>query len=368
MARASSKTTKRPFDSIESVVKAIRLGEMVIVTDDADRENEGDLVMAAEKVTAEAINFMALHGRGLICVPTTSARLKELGISRMVHDNRESHKTDFMVSVDAREEISTGISAHDRARTIWVMSDPNSSPKDLVQPGHVFPLQAQSGGVLRRAGHTEAAVDLAKLAGLSPVGVICEILNKDGTMARLSQLDQFRRRHRLKMCSIRDLIAYRRVREKLIEEVEVIDLPTPYGKFKLHCYRSLIDDRQHFALTLGNLKADRPVLVRVQAECIASDIFHSNIFGKADHLESAFRMIQREKSGVLIYMRHGELRSPMDSTNRVHKDDHLRNYGLGAQILVNLGVKKIRLLAVKPKTVVGLEGYGLKIVEQVPLK
>ncbi len=367
MARAQSKKSSKPsFDSIESVVEAIRGGEMVIVTDDANRENEGDLVMAAEKVTAEGINFMAHHGRGLICVPTTSTRLQELGITRMVDENRESQKTDFMVSVDAREGITTGISAHDRARTIWVMADRNSVAKDLVQPGHVFPLQAKPGGVLRRAGHTEAAMDLARLAGLSPVGVICEILNKDGTMARLPGLLQFRRQHSLRMCSIRDLIAYRRVREKLVEPIEKADLPTPYGKFRLHCYRSLVDDRQHFALVLGKLHPERPVLVRVQAECVASDVFNSTLFGKRNLLTDAFKAIAKKGNGILLYMRH-EGWGPMKDPNHRTKAPHLREYGLGAQILVDLGVKQIRLLTNKPKTVVGLEGYGLKIVEQIPL-
>ncbi len=356
------------FDSIESVVDAIRQGQMVIVTDDADRENEGDLVMAAEKVTAEAINFMAQHGRGLICVPTTAARLHELGITRMVMENRESQKTDFMVSVDARQGITTGISAHDRARTIWVIADRSSGARDLVQPGHVFPLQSKPGGVLRRAGHTEAAVDLAHLAGLAPAGVICEILHRDGTMARLPELRKFRRKHRLKMCSIRDLIAYRRVREKLIELIEVVEMPTPHGKFKLHCYRSLVDDRQHFALVMGRVNAGKPVLVRVQAECVASDVFHSPMFGPKDLLREAFEAIADEGSGVLLYMRHEGWGPVMrDATGKV-KAPHLREYGLGAQILVDLGVQQIRLLTNKPKTVVGLEGYGLKIVDQVPLR
>jgi 3,4-dihydroxy 2-butanone 4-phosphate synthase / GTP cyclohydrolase II len=357
------------FDSIESVIDSIRQGKMVIVTDDEDRENEGDLVMAAERVTAEAINFMAQHGRGLICVPTTAARLQELGISRMVAENRESQKTDFMVSVDARQGITTGISAHDRARTIWVMADRNSAPEDLVQPGHVFPLQAKSGGVLRRAGHTEAAVDLARLAGLEPAGVICEILNRDGTMARLPQLLKFRKKHQLRMCNIRDLIAYRRVRERLVELVEVVDLPTPYGKFRLHNYRSLLDDRQHFALVLGKLSAKEPILVRVQAECVATDVFRSTLFGKHDLLRSAFQAIAKEGKGVLLYMRHEGWGPTMEDSTKEHvKDPHLREYGLGAQILVDLGVKQIKLLSNKPKTVVGLEGYGLAIVKQVALK
>jgi len=363
--RPSSGTT---FDSIESVIDEIRLGRMVIVTDDASRENEGDLVMAAEKVTAEAINFMALHGRGLVCAPTTADRLRELGITRMVAENRESQKTDFMVSVDAREGITTGISAHDRARTIWVMADPHASTHDLVQPGHVFPLQAKPGGVLQRAGHTEAAVDLARLAGLTPTGVICEILNRNGTMARLAQLTGFRRKHRLKMCSIRDLIAYRRVREKLVEHLEETDLPTPFGVFRIHSYRSLLDERQHFALVLGKLRMTRPALVRVQAECVAADVFRSSLFGKPDLIDRSLQAIAREGGGVLVYMRHkgwGPMKEPKADTQSL---PHLREYGLGAQILVDLGIQKIRLLVSQPKTVVGLEGYGLQIVEQVRLE
>jgi len=368
MPRTAPKpTTKEKFDTIESVVDAIRQGQMVIVTDDTDRENEGDLIMAAEKVTADAINFMAQYGRGLICVPTTEQRLRQLGISRMVSENREAQRTDFMVSVDAREGITTGISAHDRARTIWIMANQNSQPEDLVQPGHIFPLQARLGGVLQRAGHTEAAVDLTHLAGLSPAGVICEIMNNDGTMARLPELLKFRKRHRLKMCNIRDLIAYRRVREKLVELKEVADLPTPYGKFKLHSYRSLTDERQHFALVLGKINSKKPILVRVHAECVASDVFHSNLFGKNDLLKESFEAISEEGSGILLYMRHEGWGPVMVDKKGKEKAPHLREYGLGAQILVDLGIQKIRLLTNKPKTVVGLEGYGLTIVEQVPL-
>ena len=366
----SSHTTAQAasFDSIEAAIEAIRRGEMVILTDDADRENEGDLVMAAEKVTAEAINFMARHGRGLICLPTTSDRLRELGITRMVADNQEAQKTDFMVSVDAREGITTGISAHDRARTIWVIADRASTASDLAQPGHVFPLQAKPGGVLQRAGHTEAAVDLARLAGLSPAGVICEILNQNGTMARLPQLLAFRRRHRLKMCSIRDLIAYRRVRERLVERLEVVDLPTPYGRFRLHAYRSLLDDRQHFALVLGKPKPGQPVLVRVHAECVVADVFHSDLFGRDNIVGASLQAIAKVRCGIFLYMRHEGWGPVMvDPSGRV-KAPHLREYGLGAQILTDLGVSKLRLLTNTRKTIVGLEGYGLKIVEQVSLR
>jgi 3,4-dihydroxy 2-butanone 4-phosphate synthase/GTP cyclohydrolase II len=356
------------FDSIESVIDSVRRGEMVIVTDDEDRENEGDLVMAADKVNAESINFMTQYGRGLICVPASGDRLRQLGISRMVVENRESHKTDFMVSVDAYSGITTGISAHDRARTIWVMADRESTAQDLVQPGHVFPLQAKPGGVLQRAGHTEAAVDLATLAGLAPVGVICEILNADGTMARLSQLMEFKSRHRLKICNIRDLIAYRRVREKLVEKVEEADMPTPYGKFRLHCYQSLLDRRRHFALVMGKQNFRKPTLVRVHAECVASDVFHSNLFGGDDLVSDALAAIAGEGQGILLYMRHEGWGPVMIDKEGKMRDFHLREYGLGAQILVDLGVREIRLLTNKPKTIIGLEGYGLKVVEYRKLR
>lgn len=366
MLRLNRSSRFSDFDSVEDVTAAIRRGQMVIVTDDASRENEGDLVMAGEKVSARAINFMTLYGRGLICVPTTRERLQQLGIARMVVENRETHQTDFMVSVDARQGITTGISAHDRAKTIRVIADPRSRARDLVQPGHMFPLQAKLGGVLRRAGHTEAAVDLATLAGLSPVGIICEILHKDGTMARLPELIRFRRRHCLKMCSIRDLIAWRRVREKLVESVGIADLPTPHGLFRIHSYRSLMDHRQHFALVLGKQRPDQPVLVRMQAECVAADVFHSTLFGMDDLVGESLRAIAREGSGILVYMRHDGW-GPVKMNGR-HGAPHLRDYGLGAQILVDLGVRQIRLLTNKPKTVVGLDAYGLNIVEQVPLR
>ncbi|MCX7916391.1 MAG: 3,4-dihydroxy-2-butanone-4-phosphate synthase, partial [Verrucomicrobiae bacterium] len=263
---SDSVTTEFRFDSVEDCVEEIRQGRMIILTDDEQRENEGDLVMAAEKVTPEAINFMTKYGRGLICVPTTARRLAALGIERMVAHNRESFQTDFMVSVDAREGITTGISAHDRARTIRVLADPHARPSDLVSPGHVFPLQAKEGGVLRRAGHTEASVDLVRLAGLYPVAVICEILNEDGTMARLPELFRFRERFNLRIGTIRDLIEYRRRREKLVQREQEVALPTQFGDFRLHLYRSLVDDRQHVALTYGEVRGQENVLVRVHSE------------------------------------------------------------------------------------------------------
>src|SRR5256712_738219 len=263
-------------NSIESVIADLRLGKMVIVVDDADRENEGDLIMAAQFVTPETVNFMAKHGRGLICVPTTSERLQQLGIERMVKQNREVFKTDFQVSVDAARGITTGISAADRAQTIKIMADPTAVPEDLVQPGHVFPLRARPGGVLQRAGHTEAAVDLVKLAGCRPIGVICEIMSDDGSMARLPELIGFAKNHCLKICTIADLIKYRRTREKLVERVEAVKLPTEYGDFNLYLYRSKLDGQHHLALVCGEEAGKTGVLVRVHSECLTGDVFGSH--------------------------------------------------------------------------------------------
>jgi 3,4-dihydroxy 2-butanone 4-phosphate synthase/GTP cyclohydrolase II len=373
--------TERPDPSrVEAAIDAIRQGRMVVVIDDPERENEGDLVMAARFATPEAINFMARYGRGLICVPMTPERLRQLELEQMVETPQDSMRTAFTVSVDAREGITTGISAADRARTIQVLIDPASTPADLVRPGHVFPLEAKPGGVLRRPGHTEAAVDLARLAGLEPAGVICEILNDDGTMMRTPDLLQFADRHGLPALFIADLIQYRLEREKLFERADQARLPTRFGTFDAIAYREPLMGLTHLALVMGPVDDGRPALVRVHAECVTGDVFGSRRCACRDQLDAALQAVSAEGRGVVLYMRQ-EGRGPglLDQIEAYSRQDRglaavdphppqdRRDFGVGAQILADLGLRELRLLTNHPKPYQALEGYGLKIVEQVPL-
>jgi 3,4-dihydroxy 2-butanone 4-phosphate synthase/GTP cyclohydrolase II len=374
------------FSSVEDLIADIRLGRLVIIVDDEDRENEGDLVCAAGKITPEAINFMATHGRGLICAPITQEAAERLGLPLMVRRNTESHGTNFTVAVDAADGVSTGISAADRARTVQILANPLAEPRDLVRPGHILPLQAKQGGVLRRAGHTEAAVDLARLAGLEPAGVICEILNEDGTMARLPQLLGFAEKHDLKIGTIESLIDYRRSQEKLIERIERIQMPTDYGNFDLVVYASKLNpEEHHLALVKGEIRSEDPILVRVHSECLTGDVFGSRRCDCGSQLHSALAQIEEAGSGVLVYMRQegrgiglaNKIRAyklqeegldTVEANERLGFGSDLRDYGLGAQILYDLGVRKIRLMTNNPRKVVGLDGHKLEIVEKVPIR
>lgn len=377
--------TEVEFNTIPEAIEDIRQGKFVIVVDDEDRENEGDLIMAAEKITPEAVNFMSMHGRGLICVPMMEQRIEELKLEMMVENNTARLGTRFTVSVDAFEGTTTGISAFDRSVTIRALSGEKTKPEDLGRPGHVFPLKALNGGVLTRAGHTEAAVDLSRMAGLKPIGVLCEIMADDGTMARVDKLAAMANKHALKLITVRDLIAYRNRVERLVWKVTEVDFPTKYGDFRLHLYRSEIDDHHHVALTKGEVSGKKDVLVRVHSSCLTGDVFGSCLCDCGDQLHKAMEIIEEEGLGVILYMRQegrgiglankiqayrlqAAGRDTIEANVDLGFEADLRDYGIGAQILVDLGLTSVRVLTNNPRKVVGLKGYGLEIVDRVPIR
>jgi len=377
--------TESPFATIEEAIEEIRAGRFVVVCDDADRENEGDLTIAAQFVTPESVNFMATHGRGLICLCLTPERCDELGLRQMTDLNQTPFGTAFTISIEAREGVSTGISAHDRAHTIQVAIDPSSAPRDLVQPGHVFPLRSRAGGVLQRSGQTEAAVDLARLAGLVPAGVVCEVMNEDGTMARVPDLVPYCERHGLMMVTVADLIEYRRRTEKLVERVVSVNLPTDLGDFRAIAYREPLTGKHHVALVKGEVEGTEDVLVRVHSECLTGDVFHSRRCDCGEQLERALARIEREGRGVVLYLsqegrgigllnklRAYELQEAGLDTVEANLELGLpadaREYGIGSQILADLGLTTIRVLTNNPKKMMGLAGFGLTVVSQEPIE